>query len=58
MSAMGIIAVGFPVDWLRHKDSFFFLGMSTSTYMFGGILGVILLVLLLVPYFKKELLHE
>ncbi len=58
MSAMGIIAVGFPVDWLRHKDSFFFLGMSTSTYMFGGILGVILLVFLLLPYFKKELMHE
>ena len=58
MSAMGIITVGFPVDWLRHKDSFFFLGMSTSTYMFGGILGIILLILLFVPYFKKELLPE
>ncbi len=58
MAALGIITVGFPVDWLRHKDSFFFLGMSTSTYMFGGILGVILLILLFVPYFKKEVLPE
>ncbi len=58
ISAMGIIAVGFPVDWLRHKDSFFFLGMSTSTYMFGGLLGILLLILLFVPYFKRELLPE
>ncbi len=58
MSGFGIMAVGFPVDALRHKDSFFFLGMSMSTYMFGGILGVILLIVLFVPYFKKLLLPE
>jgi len=58
MSALGIMTVGFPVDWLRHKDSFFFLGMSTSTYMFGGIIGLILLILVFVPYFKTEVLPE
>jgi len=58
MSGFGIMAVGFPVDALRHKDSFFFLGMSMSTYMFGGILGVILLIVLFVPYFRKILLPK
>jgi hypothetical protein len=55
---MGIIAVGFPADWLRHKDSFFLFGFSMSTYMLGGILGVILLIVLILPYFRKEILPD
>ena len=58
MSAMGIMFVGFPADWLRHKDSVFIMGFSTSTYLLGGIIGLILLILLLLPYFRKELLKE
>ncbi len=58
ISAMGIIAVGFPADWLRHKDSFFLFGFSMSTYMLGGILGVILLIVLILPYFRKEILPD
>lgn len=55
-AGLGIMAVGFPIDWLRHKDSFLIFGLSLSTYFIGALLGLILLVILLLPYFKKELL--
>jgi hypothetical protein len=58
MAAMGMMFVGFPADWVRHKDSVFIMGFSTSTYLVGGILGLILFVLLLIPYFKQELMKE
>lgn len=58
LSGMGIITLGFPVDWLRPKDSFFIFGLKLSTYFFGGVLGLILVVILLLPYFKRELLPE
>jgi hypothetical protein len=48
--------VGFPVDWLRHKDSFMFFGLSLSTYQFGALLGIILLVVLWLPGVKARLL--
>ena len=55
-ASLGIMAVGFPIDYLRQKDSFFIFGLSLSTYFFGAMLGLTLLVILLLPYFKKELL--
>jgi hypothetical protein len=58
MAALGMMFVGFPADWLRHKDSVFIMGFSTSTYLVGGIIGLVLFIVLLLPYFKKELLPE
>ncbi len=55
-ASLGIMVVGFPIDYLRSKDSFFIFGLSLSTYFVGAILGLILLVILLLPYFKKTLL--
>lgn len=55
-AGLGIMAVGFPVDYLRQKDSFLIFGLSLSTYFIGALLGLILVVILLLPYFKKELL--
>ena len=55
-ASLGIMVVGFPIDYLRQKDSFFIFGLTLSTYFCGAMLGLILLVVLLLPYFKKELL--
>ncbi|MCK5071241.1 MAG: hypothetical protein KAR01_11885 [Desulfocapsa sp.] len=55
-SGLGIMAVGFPIDSLRHKDSFMIFGLSLSTYLIGALLGLILVVLLFVPYIKNTLL--
>jgi hypothetical protein len=55
-AGLGIMAVGFPIDWLRHKDSFLIFGLSLSTYLIGALLGLVLVVLLLLPWFKNVLL--
>ncbi len=57
-ASLGIMVVGFPIDYLRQKDSFPIFGLSLSTYFVGAMLGLILLVILLLPYFKKELLPD
>lgn len=58
LASLGIMTVGFPVDWLRHKDSFMFFGLSLSTYQFGALLGLILLVLLCLPAVRARLLDR
>ena len=55
-ASLGIMVVGFPIDYLRQKDSFFIFGLTLSTYFVGAMLGLLLLIILLLPYFKKELL--
>ncbi len=55
-ASLGIMVVGFPIDYLRQKDSFPIFGLSLSTYFVGALLGLLLLTILLLPYFKKELL--
>lgn len=55
-AGLGIMAVGFPIDYLRQKDSFLIFGFSLSTYFIGALIGLILVVILLLPYFKNELL--
>lgn len=56
LAGLGIMVVGFPVDYLRHKDSFMFFGLSLSTYQFGALLGLILLVVLWLPAVRARLL--
>ncbi len=55
-AGLGIMVVGFPIDWLRHKDSFLIFGLSLSTYLIGALLGLVLVILLLLPWFKNVLL--
>ncbi|RLB78844.1 MAG: hypothetical protein DRH06_00710, partial [Deltaproteobacteria bacterium] len=57
-ASLGIMVVGFPIDYLRQKDSFFIFGLTLSTYFVGAMLGLLLLIILLLPYFKKELLPD
>lgn len=55
-AGLGVMVVGFPIDSLRHKDSFMIFGLSLSTYLVGALLGLVLVILLLLPYFKNTLL--
>jgi hypothetical protein len=55
-ASMGMMVVGFPIHFARTKDSLMIGDLALSTYLVGAIVGLILFVVLMLPYFKDRLL--